>query len=115
MKNPDAKLWLYQEIWPEEHPADNNYLGGDYNTTYQAEIKMDIDAIHGRANIAQRTGRAYGYYTADVSPYIVGYLVGREMEPEEVISTNEKTQVLYLMATIFTPKQTPALPRPGWR
>lgn len=89
-EHPDAKLWLYQEIWPEEHPADNNYLGGDYNTTYQAEIKMDIDAIHGRANIAQRQGRAYGYYTADVSPYIVGYLVGREMEPEEVISTNEK-------------------------
>lgn len=89
-KNPEAKLWLYQEIWPEEHPAENNYLGADYNTAYQAEIKMAIDAIHGRANIAKRTGRAYGYYTADVSPYIVGYLVGREMEPEEVISTNEK-------------------------
>lgn len=89
-QHPDAKLWLYQEIWPEEHPAENNYLGGDYNAAYLAEIKMDIDAIHGQANIAQRKGRAYGYYTADVSPYIVGYLVGREMEPEEVISTNEK-------------------------
>ncbi|MEO1816764.1 MAG: hypothetical protein ABGU93_14385 [Acetobacterium sp.] len=89
-QHPEDKLWLYQEIWPEENPADHNYLGVDYNTTYQAEIKMDIDAIHGRANIAPRQGRAYGYYTADVSPYIVGYLVGREMEPEEVISTNEK-------------------------
>lgn len=89
-QHPDAKLWLYQEIWPEENPANHNYLGVDYNTAYQAEIKMDIDAIHGQANIAQRQGRAYGYYTADVSPYIVGYLVGREMEPEEVISTNEK-------------------------
>ncbi|WP_286947939.1 hypothetical protein [Acetobacterium sp. UBA5834] len=89
-QHPEAKLWLYQEIWPEEHPADNNYLGTDYNAAYQAEIKMDIDAMHGQANIAQRQGRAYGYYTADVSPYIIGYLVGREMEPEEVISTNEK-------------------------
>lgn len=89
-QHPEAKLWLYQEIWPEEHPADHNYLGVDYNAAYQAEIKMDIDAMHGQANIAQRQGRAYGYYTADVSPYIIGYLVGREMEPEEVISTNEK-------------------------
>jgi hypothetical protein len=89
-QHPEAKLWLYQEIWPEEHPADNNYLGADYNAAYQAEIRMDIDAMHGQANIAQRQGRAYGYYTADVSPYIVGYLVGREMEPEEVLSTNEK-------------------------
>ena len=89
-KHPEAKLWLYQEIWPEEHPAENNYLGGEYNAAYQAEIKMDIDALHGQANIPKRQGRAYGYYTADVSPYIVGYLVGREMEPEEVISTNDK-------------------------
>lgn len=89
-QHPDAKLWLYQEIWPEENPADHNYLAADYNAAYQAEIKMDIDAIHGQANISQRQGRAYGYYTADVSPYIVGYLVGREMEPEEVINTNEK-------------------------
>lgn len=89
-KHPEAKLWLYQEIWPEEHPVENNYLGAEYNATYQAEIKMDIDALHGQANIPKRPGRAYGYYTADASPYIVGYLVGREMEPQEVISTNEK-------------------------
>ncbi|MBU4540170.1 hypothetical protein [uncultured Acetobacterium sp.] len=89
-QHPEAKLWLYQEIWPEEHPADNNYLGSEYNATYQAEIKMNVDAMHGQANIGQRQGRAYGYYTADVSRYIIGYLVGREMEPEEVISTNEK-------------------------
>ena len=88
--HPEAKLWLYQEIWPEENPADHNYLGADYNTAYQTEIKMDLDAIHGQANIPKRQGRAYGNYTADVSPYIVGYLVGRELEPQEVISTNEK-------------------------
>ncbi|MBI4857370.1 MAG: hypothetical protein HY818_11590 [Acetobacterium woodii] len=88
--HPDNKLWLYQEIWPEENPADQNYLGANYNTTYQTEIKMDLDAMHGHATIPKRLGRAYGSYNADVSPYIAGYLVGREMEPQEVISTNER-------------------------
>ncbi|WKY46185.1 hypothetical protein Q5O14_08900 [Eubacteriaceae bacterium ES2] len=86
--HPNQTLWLCQEIWPEENPEDHDYLKEDYNTNYQSEIKMDLDAIHGQANIPERSGRAYGYYTADVSPYIIGYLVGRELEPEEVISTN---------------------------
>ncbi len=91
-QHPEAKLWLYQEIWPEENPSEGNYLKTDYNTTYQDEIKIDIDALHGKANIPQRQGRAYGTYTVDVSPYIAGYLVGRELEPEEVISTNDKNK-----------------------
>ena len=87
-KNPDAKLWLYQEIWPEENPDGKNYLTSQYNDAYQDEIRNVIDALHGNIDIQKRSGRAYGLYTADVSAYILGFLVGRELEPEEVISTN---------------------------
>jgi len=87
--HPDDILWLYQEIWPEEKPDGNNYLKDTYNEAYASEIKNVIDAMHGQANIPERKDRAYGIYTSDVSPYIAGYLVGREIEPEEVISTNE--------------------------
>ncbi|MBC3802881.1 hypothetical protein GH808_00290 [Acetobacterium fimetarium] len=88
-KHPDSILWLYQEIWPEENPEGDDYLKEAYNAAYQSEIRNDIDAMHGQITIPERSGRAYGSYTADVSPYIAGYLVGRELEPEEVISTNE--------------------------
>jgi len=88
-KHPASLLWLYQEIWPEENPANGDYLESTYNAAYQNEIKNVIDAIHGQANIPERTGRAYGLYTSDVSAYIAGYLVGRELEPEEVVSTNK--------------------------
>jgi len=88
--HPENPLLLYQEIWPEENPAAGDYLAADYEKAYKDEIRNVIDAIHGRSNIPERTGRAFGVYNTDVSPYLAGYLVGRELEPEEVISTNEK-------------------------
>lgn len=90
--HPEAPLWLYQEIWPEENPKTGEYLSKSYNDAFQGEIKNVIDAIHGQANIPERKGRAYGIYTSNVSPYVIGYLVGRELEPDEVIHTNEANQ-----------------------
>ena len=86
--NPEKKLWLMQEIWPEEHPPGNDYLDDLYQSAYEQEIRWVIDAIHGNARIAERRGRAYGDYTSDVSPYVIGYLVGRELEPVEVEQTD---------------------------
>ena len=86
--NPDTPLYLIQEIWPEEYPENNNYLGPEYNRTYRQEIRYTIDALHGRGDIPYRTERAWGRFTADISPWLLAWLVGREMEPEEVLETN---------------------------
>ncbi|MDC7240542.1 MAG: hypothetical protein PQJ50_09300 [Spirochaetales bacterium] len=86
--NPESPVYLIQEIWPEEHPENNNYLGANYNRIYQEEIRHTIDALHGRGDIPYRTGRAWGQYTADVTPWLMSWLIGREMEPDEVLDTN---------------------------
>jgi len=87
-KNNSEPIYLFQEIWPEENPTNSNYLDAEYNIIYQKEIKNVVDAIHGNGNIAKRQYRAYGLYRFDVSEYLLGYLVGREMEPEEVLATD---------------------------
>ena len=86
--HPDTPLWLLQEIWPEENPTGKDYLEKDYVEAYFQEIEYGVDAIHGQAYIAPRKGRAYGIYTSDISKYLLAYLVGRELEPDEVITTN---------------------------
>lgn len=87
-RNAQAPLWLLQEMWPEEHPDGLDYLQADYDAAFVAEIRNVVDAIHGNANIGKRQGRAYGAYRSDVSPYVLGYLVGRELEPDEVEATD---------------------------
>lgn len=84
----EKKLYLLQEIWPEEHPANKDYLGTAYNEAYKKEIQMTVQAVHGDISIPKRDYRASGVYAYDVSPYLIGYLVGRELEPEEVLATN---------------------------
>ncbi len=88
-RHQERPLWLFQEIWPEEHPPGDNYLLPEYMEGYLREIKYVVDAVHGKARIPERRGRAWGSYDADVSGYVLGYLVGRELEPQEVIATDE--------------------------
>jgi hypothetical protein len=85
---PAKRLWLLQEIWPEENVPGKNYFSPDYMEEYKQEIRHVIDALHGSAEIRARRGRAFGSYRADVSPYLLGLLIGRELEPDEVLHTN---------------------------
>ncbi|WP_132847746.1 hypothetical protein [Serpentinicella alkaliphila] len=93
VQHAESPIWLLQEIWPEEHPPGNDYLREAYTKEFFKEIEHTIDAVHGNIQIPHRSDRAYGRYDADVSPYILGFLVGRELEPEEVIATDENNNV----------------------
>lgn len=106
-------IYLLQEIWPEEYPEDHNYLGEAYNETYRKEIEYAVHAIHGNINIPARQYRAYGIYRYDVSPYLIGYLVGREMEPEEVKATDE-LNVGYSFAGRYLQTLKGATPTEAW-
>lgn len=88
--NPENEpLWLIQEIWPHDEVPGLNFHDQNYRTTYLEEITLVIDALHGNADIPSRPYRAYGNYSVDVSPYLLGVLIGRELEPEEVTATNQ--------------------------
>lgn len=86
--HPSAPLFLLQEIWPEENPPGSDYLRPAYQEEYLKEINYVIDAVYGRANVPQRTGRAWGVYSSDVSKWLIGWLVGRELESAEVMQTD---------------------------
>ncbi|MDZ4132046.1 MAG: hypothetical protein U1E11_02830, partial [Dethiobacteria bacterium] len=81
-------LWLIQEIWPDDLVPDLNLHNSVYKEDYKLEVDRAINALHGNADIPSRQYRAYGNYTADVSPYLLAILIGRELEPEEVAATN---------------------------
>lgn len=109
----DAPLLLLQEIWPEEHPLEGDYLAEAYNETYKKEIEMNIRALHGDLYIPPRSFRAHGAYLYDVSPYLLGYLVGRELEPEEVEAT-DRLNIGYVYEGDFVYSEKEASPTESW-
>jgi len=86
----ERKIYLLQEIWPDEAVPDHDYLADAYSEAYLREIRLAVDAVHGKADIPERRGRAWGAYAADASPWTIAYLIGREMEPEEIEATNRR-------------------------
>ena len=86
--HPSDPIWLFQEVWTEL-PAKNDFWDPGFGKEFEAEIRSAVDAIHGKAVLAPRPGHAAGRYTADVSPYLAGWLLGREWEPYAVRVTQE--------------------------
>ena len=87
-KSSPRKLMLLQEIWPADEIPENNLYDQEYTREYREEISMDIDALMGKANIPERQGRAWGNFDTDVSQYLLGVMIGREILYEEASTTN---------------------------
>lgn len=91
-RHPDRPLLLFQGIWLEEvedaaDPACYDLVRR--RTAFSSEISEVIDCIHGNDDIAFRYGKSYGIYKTDVSQWTAGYIIGREVAPQEIDSTNK--------------------------
>jgi hypothetical protein len=96
--NKQHPLLFFQGVWLEEELT--SYTNNLYSLSniFNKEIEDDIDCVHGNSNIPQRVGKAYGSYSADVSPWCLGYIVGREVFPAEVLKTNKANSAVTTFA-----------------
>jgi hypothetical protein len=85
LKNSDNPMYVLHGIWlnyEEEEPLET------HNEQFEQEIRENVRAIHGDINIEQRYGKAWGNYEFNVSPWIMGWIIGREVEPAELEATD---------------------------
>jgi len=88
------KVYLYQGIWVNEEDierlsdayAENEKILNDFT----ADAKNLVDVIHGNAKIAETPGEASGSYTADVSKWLVGWIIGIEWDHNFVMNTDSQ-------------------------
>jgi len=80
-------LLLFQGIWLDEEPPGGDLLDEKWLAGEMEESDRCLDAVHGAASIAPRSGKSWGEYRVDASPWLAAVLVGRELLPEEVGAT----------------------------
>lgn len=103
-----APLYLIHGVWTEL-PPEHDYDDASWSREFFTEMRRVVDLLHGRADITPRPGHASGHYTADVSRWTLGYIIGREWEPFSIIAYNKKHAGLsdwrgrYLIVTGGTP------------
>ena len=79
-------VWVNEEVFLEKKNAYDPAVMNDF----KEEIQRIIDLIHGNADLEERVGHASGKYVHDLSPYLLGWIIGVEWDPEGVVGTNEK-------------------------
>ena len=87
LENPENPIYLMHGIWLNEEN-----MAGDLKTLtdgFRLNIREAIRCSYGDCQIESRRGKAFGTYTADISPWIIGWIIGREVAPFEIKGTNE--------------------------
>lgn len=88
----EEKLYVFHGVWIEEEPLEETLdaFHQETNEAFQTEMKTIVDAIHGNAEVEENPGHAHGTYRADISPYVIGWIIGIEWYPHTVVHTNEE-------------------------
>ena len=87
LSHPTRPIWLIHGVWTELPPGkhEERYDDVKWHAAFQAETRRVVDVLHGSASLAARPGHAHGYYDADVSQWVLAYIIGREWEPHSVV------------------------------
>lgn len=90
--NAQKPLYLFHGTWYNE----DIFLetANAFDKTLREELYKDekdiIDIIHGNCTIKERTGHASGTYKWDISPWVMGWILGIESDDEFVSGTNSQ-------------------------
>lgn len=84
--HPDSVVWLIHGVWTELPPGrlEERYDDSTWARAFAQEARDVVDLLHGNAALQPRPGHASGLYAVDVSPWVLGYIIGREWEPYSV-------------------------------
>lgn len=84
-------IYIFQGVWVNED--DLSKFQDVHNPVikdgFKEDIKSLINIIHGNASLPEQAGHASGTYTKDVSPYVMGWILGIEWDPDLVENTNK--------------------------
>ena len=87
LDHPGNPLLLLQGVWLEEQEVYTDLY--NLSAEFDKEIREVVSAVHGDINIDTRFGKAHGSFATDISPWVLGFLIGREIFPDEVALTNQ--------------------------
>ncbi|HZE07731.1 MAG TPA: tetratricopeptide repeat protein [Gemmatimonadaceae bacterium] len=90
LAHPAHPIWLIHGVWAELPPGkkQEKYDDPKWLGDFRSEMRSVVSLLHGDALIAASPGHASGAYSADVSQWTLGYIIGREWEPYSVVAYN---------------------------
>ncbi|WP_339164888.1 hypothetical protein [Siminovitchia sp. FSL W7-1587] len=84
------KIYLFHGVWINEEKLEESLDAFETENLreFQEEMKTIVDVIHGNKIVEERPGHASGVYRADISEFVIGWILGIEWYPHMVQNTN---------------------------
>jgi len=86
--NPASPIFIFQGVWLNEEIENYNHDLYMLDDVFKLEIRDNVDCMHGNIIIPHRFGKAYGDFHTDIAKWVMGYIIGREISPQEILTTN---------------------------
>lgn len=84
-------LYLIHGVWIDDY-SQNSHMDAfdqDYIGAFRNEALTVVDVVHGRRFVNLGRGTGTGFYTKDISQWVIGYILGVEWEDTTVVYTDE--------------------------
>ncbi|MBO6137655.1 MAG: hypothetical protein J6O71_03490 [Lachnospiraceae bacterium] len=83
-------LYLMQGTWFNDEllAKSGNMFDQQFVELHQRDSRALVDIIHGNCRIDEFAGGAWGIYYKDVSRWVIGWLIGSEVEADYIKETN---------------------------
>ena len=92
-KDREEPLYLIQGVWVNDYIQNSHRdaYDPDFLDTFLTDCRTMVDVIHGRCKISlgRMASAGSGNYRRDVSPWVIGYILGVEWEDLTVAYTDE--------------------------
>ena len=85
--HPQKPIWLVQGV-PFGDPPRDDMFNGTYFQQCQKIIRDTIDVLHGQGDVPMERGHAGGVYSADLAPWVAGFVVGEPWLSHVVTANN---------------------------
>lgn len=87
--NPEP-LYLIHGVWIDDYVQNSHMdaFNSEYEGNFIADAKTIVDVIHGKRWIQLGGSGGTGSYTKDISPWVLGYILGVEWEAPTVAYTD---------------------------
>lgn len=92
-KDRSDPLYLMHGVWVNDYIQNSHRDAYDpeFFETFMQDCRMVVDVLHGKRKVSlgRNATAATGFYNKDVSPWVIGYILGVEWEDVTVAYTDE--------------------------
>lgn len=112
----DGPLYLVQGVYlsDDDYVREGDLFAPAVEAAFRSELTDASRAVHGELDRPARPGAASGRWRADVSGWVLAYVVGSELDPATVVASDQRNAARPAVSGAYFTSRPGATPTERW-